>query len=201
MSSLINWLSNYLLHNGIISEADIPWFRYGIEKRITTILVMIPFVVLAVLFTNILVALSFFASFYFLRSRTNGYHANSFRMCFLNSLLIEILFLGVIYPLLNTTAVCVVAIMCTLFIFLLAPYNHPNMHLSQSEIIACRISSRIRTVVIVCAIIVADLLHVVEIAKGLSLGIAMATLLLCLAYLLKGGSQNEENSRNCEKKA
>lgn len=192
MDGVINWIIAYSLKNGIVTENNLPWFRYGIEKRLTTIVVMIPFFILAVLLTNIYVTCVFLLSFYLLRSRMNGYHANKFTRCFIHSLLLEVVCLLLIYPLLNQISVYALSIICFTLIFILAPYNHPNMHLNKEEVTACRISSRIRvSCITICNIIVCALGYL-DCAKGILLGTMMAVYLLCLAYLRKGGTKHEE---------
>lgn len=192
MDGVINWIIAYSLKNGIVTENNLPWFRYGIEKRLTTVVVMIPFFILAVLLTNFHVACVFLLCFYLLRSRMNGYHANKFFHCFIHSLLLEIVCLLLIYPLLNQLSVYTLSIICITLIFILAPYNHPNMHLTKEEVYACRISSRIRiSCITICNIIVCALGYL-DYAKGIVLGTMMAVYLLCLAYSRKGGTKHEE---------
>ncbi len=196
MDRVINWIIAYSLKNGIVSEDNIPWFRYGIEKRLTTTIVMIPFFLLAVLLTNFSVACVFLLCFYLLRSRMNGYHANKFIHCLIHSLLLEITCLLLVYPILNHLSVYTLSIICFFLIFILAPYNHPNMHLNKEELYACKISSRIRiSCITVCNIIICAL-GFLDYAKGIILGTMMAVYLLCLAYLRKGGTDNEECKRD-----
>lgn len=195
MHFLIDSLSRYCLAKEIISPTDVTWFKYGIEKRLSTLIVAIPFFIFAVILSNIYTAISFYFSFYFLRSRTNGFHSKSAFLCFVLSLLLEALFLGILGPLVSPLGGVVLAAASGAIIFVFAPYNHPNMHLSSDEIVACRTSSRIRSIVILVCTLLSFLTKLPVLVNGFSLGIAMAACLLCLAYILNGGKINENNSK------
>lgn len=201
MSVFVDWLTSHFINHKIIREEDAPWFKYGLEKRITTVIVMVPFLIIAALLTNLFTALSFFISFYALRSRTNGFHANHFWSCCIFSILIEIFFLCIIYPLLTRTAIYITSFGGMIIIFFLAPYNHSNMHLSKQELSACRLSARTHSLCILIVVIITGALNVMEVAKGFTLGMTMVAFLLCLAYLLKGGSSNEKGNRCRQKNA
>lgn len=195
MSSLIDRLANYCLANGVVTEEDVPWFKYGLEKRASTLVVALPFFVLSVILSNIYTALAFYFCFYILRSRINGYHAKTLTACCLLSLLYVALFLGLVYPVLNQMAAYFFAAIGTVLIYFLAPFNHPNMNLSQKEIKVSRTSSRIRSGCMLCITIIAGGVGAIRIAKGISLGIAMAAYLLCLAYILNGGTNYGKQPR------
>ena len=157
----------------------------------STIIVAIPFFLVAVILSDICTAMAFYVSFYCLRTRINGYHAKTVWACFVTSLLSELLFLGVICPLINTIGAISLALFSLINILILAPYNHPSMHLSNEEVTACRNSSRIRSISIMACILATYLINFSTIAKGLSLGLAMAACLLCLAYIDEWRKNND----------
>ena len=195
MCCLIDRLSRYCVSKNIITPEDLSWFKYGLEKRLSSLIVSIPFFILAVLLSNIYTAISFYFSFYYLRSRTNGFHSKSVWSCFILSLLCEVLFLGVLGPLINSQEAVIISIVCVAIIFVLAPYNHPNMHLSFKEVAACRISSRIRSCILLLGVLISVAVKSSALVNGFCLGIAMAACLLCLAYILKGGKEANGNSQ------
>lgn len=187
----VDRFSEYCIAKKIISTEDVPWFKYGIEKRIYTSIVAIPFFLVAVILSDIYTAIAFYVSFYCLRTRINGYHAKTVWACFVTSLLSEFLFLGVIRPLINPTGSISLALFSLINILILAPYNHSSMHLSHEELTACRNSSRIRSISIMVCILATYSLNLSTIAKGLSLGLAMAACLLCLAYIDEWRKKND----------
>ena len=85
----------------IIDQQELDWLVYGLEKRITTIVTAMFFMLIGIHLANMLSVFAFMSSFYFLRVRTNGYHANSFIACLIFSLLLELLFLKLMLPALN----------------------------------------------------------------------------------------------------
>ena len=102
MNVAVDFIVTLCIRKNIIKEENIAWFRYGLEKRIVTLVVGIPFVLMGIAISNIWTALSFFLSFFFLRTRMNGYHAKSILGCLICSLALELLFLGGIAHWINT---------------------------------------------------------------------------------------------------
>ena len=192
MEKLVNWLASQMINNQLVDKSEYEWLRYGLEKRILTLVSLIPFVLLASYHTNVVVAVSFFIGFCTVRRRTNGVHANSFAACFAWSLVLEYIAFVHFYRILTGWLICVFTVVSWGCIFLIAPYNHPNMHLSETEVTACRKSSRISASMIAGGTAISMLFGAVRIAKGLALGMTFAAILLCLAYFKFGGSKNEE---------
>lgn len=181
----------YCVRNGVVHEDQLPWLIYGIEKRISSLCVSVPFFLISLVLTNPWCALSFFAAFYLLRRRTNGYHANSVSACLYISLLLEILFLRLIYQLLCGIIIFILLGICVLVIYKLAPFNHPNMNYTKDEISACRVSARVNTYILTLSAIIAYSAGLYELSKGLTLGITMTTVLLCMAYISEWRKKNE----------
>lgn len=183
MHSLMVRFAHYCVEKQIIESKHFDWFVYGLEKRLSTIFVSIPFVILAISTTNLPCAISFFFSFFLLREYLGGFHANSVLGCLFFSLLSEIIVFFVVYPILSQPGIICIAIICAICVYILAPYNHPNMHLSSEEIVACKKRGRFRTCIISIIIILSSICSLEEISKGTTLGITLATALLCLGYI------------------
>lgn len=66
----ISSLVDMCIAKGYITQEQAPWLYYGIEKRVTTILVSIPMLVVGSLISTPAMAIAFFTSFYLLRTRT-----------------------------------------------------------------------------------------------------------------------------------
>ena len=183
MHSLIEKWANYCIEQQIIDEAQEEWFVYGVEKRLSTIIVSVPFFTLALAASNIQCAVSFFITFFILRKYIGGFHAGSVLGCLIVSLLSEVIIFFVVYPFLFKTTVCCTAIASIIFIYILAPYNHPNMHLSNEEMIACKKIGRARAVIVTAIIISTAILGIDEISKGSTMGIALTAVMLCLGHI------------------
>lgn len=183
MKYCIDKIVRYCYKNGYISENQVPWLRYSIEKRLSSIIGIIPFAFLALLLSDFWCALYFILSFCFLRSRINGYHSKTLVGCLFISLATELLFFKVIYPLLTPIVALVIWIVCFVILFLFAPYNHPNMHYSMDEVLALKKSIRHRVIILTTIFLIALAMQASSSLQGLTLGIAMAAFMLCLAYI------------------
>lgn len=198
MKRFILWITNIFIKNGIVESDSVEWLQYGLEKRITTLIFGIPCFLLAVLLTNVQAALAFHISFYLLRSRMNGYHTKSVLMCFLFSLLAEIICLGLLYWVMDDIHSVVILAISAILVIVIAPYNHPAMHLTAEEIVASHRSARIRVIFLLVIWVFCNIVRMTALSTGITLGVALASFLLCLAYLVKGGAENEQVSRSCK---
>lgn len=183
--------ATFLVHHGVINEVQVDWFIYGVEKRIASVCMIPPFFLLALFWTSPLCALSFFASFYLLRQRMSGYHARTMGLCLFLSLILEVLFFGFVYPILQGIRIFIVIGICLLLIFILAPFNHPNMNFTDIELSAYRSSARSTACILSLTSVVTYFIGIHEITRGLSIGIAMATFLLCIAYILEWRNKHD----------
>ena len=200
MNSLLDWVTNYCISNELITKDNEAWFRYGLEKRLCTLVVLIPFAIIAVCLSGLWTAISYIISFFYLRSQTNGYHAKTHLGCFVGSLLLELFFLMVIEPMLNVIWVLVLVSLTALVVFLFAPYNHPMMNLDDQEYAACKKTARTRCILLVfsCYICVFFGLH--EIAEGISLGCTMTSTLLVLAKITERRSHDDSVENRSEQR-
>lgn len=185
MSNLSERFALYCVQQGVIQKEQLSWFIYGIEKRLSSFVVSIPFFVISLHYTSLECTFSFFTAFYFLRRRTNGYHAQSACACLCTSLLLEILLLSIVNSLFNGYFFLFCVTISTVLIYKLAPFNHPNMNYTKDEIAACRSSAHLYTYILTFLAFVAYVTELYEFAKGLTLGITMTAVLLCMAYIIE----------------
>ena len=178
----IHILVDWCLQKGYISQDEIPWLRYAFEKRIVTLVTFIPLLILGFSIANPTMVIGFLASFCFLRTRTNGYHAKNVGWCLFYSALGEIFFLKLIPQLLNKFFLLVALMVSIAIIWLLAPYNHPDMKLSQGEIEACARSAKNRLNILLIVLSMLYICRQWQLALGALLGIFMVASLLVLAY-------------------
>lgn len=158
-------------------------FRYCFEKRFYSVINFFPLFFLGVMLANVTTTVSFLISFSYLRSMTNGFHAKNPGICFLFSLLIEFALFKYIIPLICLANVIIFLMASILVVFSLAPFNHPCMRLTPEEIKACRAASRHRMIHLLFVLFSSTVLSWTSISIGLYLGIVLASVLLCLAYI------------------
>lgn len=195
MPKFVERTVQYCVSADFISQEDAPWFRYCLEKRISTIIVGVPFFILALIMSNFLCAISFFSTYFFIKKYLGGYHAQTMWGCLGFSLLMELLFLGFLPHFMNAIVFFLLWVLCILLILKLAPYNHPNLHLTHKEVEGCRKKVRQRLCFILVVTIIMCLAGIGEIASGCTIGIAMATALLCMGYI--NNWRNTHNGTEC----
>lgn len=183
MHAYVQRFTDRCIRAGIVRSEDAAWFTYGVERRLSTLFVAIPFFALAVILTNLLSALFFYAGFFLLRRMTNGYHAKTVTGCLVTSVIAEVMLCVAIYPFLNIWVMLPLCGICAVLIFCLAPYLHKNLPLDKAQIAYCRKHARIRSIIIFAAVAVSALMKLTDIARGLTLGIAMASGMLCVPYI------------------
>ena len=183
----ISSLVDMCIAKGYITQDQAPWLYYGIEKRVTTILVSIPMIIIGSLVATPAMAIAFYVSFFSLRARTNGLHAKTLFGCLVLSTISEIFFLGMLPHIWNGAVAISLLIISTISIVNLAPYNHPNMDLSDEEFVACAQSARKRLFILILLLIALRVMQLNRLSTGIMLGIVMTAVTLVLAYILKGG--------------
>ncbi len=182
----IDTILKYCLVRGYVSEKQAPWLSYALKKHLSSLAGTIPMLILASLLSTPITACAFYFSFVWLRSRTNGVHAKTFLGCAVASLLSVLFFVGILYPLFSDIVMIICILGSVVIIWHFAPFNHPNMHLTREEKIACAGSAKRRVVSLLSGAFVLRVLNLQEASTGIILGIAMAAVLLALAYLFKG---------------
>lgn len=183
----ISSLVDMCIAKGYITQDQAPWLYYGIEKRVTTILISIPMLIIGSLVSTPAMSIAFYISFCSLRTRTNGLHANTLAGCLILSTISEVFFLGILPCILNDTVTISLLIISIISIFFLAPYNHPNMDLSAEESVSCSESARKRLLILILLLIILHVMQLNQFATGILFGIVMVAVTLTLAYILKGG--------------
>lgn len=180
MHQIISRFSVKCVHVGIVEEDMLEWFCYALEKRVVTTISALILLVPAISFSNIWTAVAYLGSFFYLRSRTSGYHANSFVGCLFISVILEATFLLFVLPILTIYMALILNLVSLVIVYLLAPYNHPNMHMTDQEIEGCRISARLRITMLSAMAILLYFCALKNISNGFTLGNTMTALLLLI---------------------
>ncbi len=193
MHTITDRLVEMLHQRGLIDKADIPWVRYGIQKRLLTFVGIIPLLLLGIHIAGFRNAVMFISSFYLLRPWCNGYHAKTPVSCLITSLLIEVAFLLGIRYILTPHIAIIVNILSCIILLIYAPYNHPKMHYTQEEIVALKAKIRKTLIPLEIAVGCALILQFTDVLYGLTAGVAMTTFMLYLAYIKEWRYPNEND--------
>ena len=192
----VNAFTDMCIRKGYVSVERAPWLQYALEKRVTSILISIPIIVLGFILAPPAMVISFYFSFYLLRVRTNGFHASSVLRCFLLSLIGVGFFLGVFPKILGNMMEFTLLAVSVILIYKLAPYNHPNMNLTDEESKACAKSAKKRLSILTLLSVALFIMELKQLATGSLLGIVMVAVTLIFAYVPKGERQYEEAETN-----
>ena len=192
---LVDRLLLFCISHDVVAEDDIPMLRYCIEKRLYTILTFIPLLVVGIPIAGVLTTVSFLATFIYLRQMTNGYHAKTHGRCLMSSLFLEIIILEFSkcnQPLFVRVSMTVAS---SIIIWKLSPYNHPNMHYSNDEILVFRINSRKRLVITIITMCLFYCFSEISIVNGMCFGIVLAATLLGFAHIINCGRKSDSGFR------
>lgn len=179
----IDLFCSYCLKMGYVTEDRIPWLRYAIQKKFVVFLIAIPFLIAGVLLSSISTACAFLFSFYFLRVRTNGFHAKNIWSCFFISLVSEIIFLGILPYIMDNSHMTGLLFLSAIYIWVASPAKCANFVLTDNEIKACAIGAKIRMLIIVSAWLIFHTLNNTQISEGLAFGMIMTACGLAAAKI------------------
>lgn len=181
----VDTLVGMCIQKGYVSQDEAPWLRYALERRVTSIIAFVPLLIIGLSITNPARLFAFLITFFLLRTRTNGFHAKSVGRCLLYSIFGEVFFLKVLPMVWNDIVAFIALAMSSILIWVLAPYNHPNMDLSSEEVTACANSAKWRLGMLVLSLSILYIWQQENLAEGILLGIVMTASTLATAYCLQ----------------
>lgn len=182
MGKLAGWLTNYFLQCNIIRKEQVEWCQYVLCKKMTSAFVYTLLIFLGSLIAGFLPAFLFTSALFFLRKRTNGYHARTELGCVSMSVSFEIIAMWLLphfvfesyIILLGGSLICVLP---------LAPVNNSQIHLSDSELNAMRWRSYLRILILVIGSVVLWGCGFQLAAVSLALALFFSAISLALAAL------------------
>lgn len=190
-------LAEYCKDSGYVTQEQLPWLQYILEKRLSTLLIFFPVFLLGAWLTSPVSSCLFLASFLFLRKRTNGFHADTFEGCFVGSLLSVLVFLGLLIRVLTPLISLLILIIASISIITLSPYIHPQMHLTLKEASACAAAAKKRLLLLDVLLIITYVFGHTEAAYSILLGISMAATTLVGAKILSKEDNYERTDEHC----
>lgn len=113
VKSCVESISSFLIKNGYISSSKYEWCCYVLEKRLVKIISFRMILVVGLKLNMLLETFIFTTSFCLLRKYADGYHAKTFTMCLIYSLLIVITSIKFVgpsfakYPGISALAYCI----------------------------------------------------------------------------------------------
>ena len=132
---IANMLTKNMYMDGLIEESDESIYSYSIQLIIEKIIGFSAIYMIALFQGYFFETVLFTISLSNLRKCTGGYHANSFRSCFIGTVSIYLIYIKLIYPyLLNNIKInMIVFLVSAMVIFVLGAVNHPGMDWNKEE--------------------------------------------------------------------
>lgn len=189
---IIMQFTDYCVRRNIIASSDAEWFSYGLIRRCSNLIAICILFPIGCWLSTFSTSLTFYVSFFLLRKRTNGYHAKSFFGCFLFSLSSEFVLFLVISPYLHEIAFLLICTISVVLIFLLAPYNHQNLHMTKEELCASGHKAKQTALILFLAALLAWRLGLIDFVNGITLGFGYTSFLLIVAYATKWEYRKEK---------
>lgn len=194
----VHWLTNLCLSKEIIVPEEAEWFAYGITRRLSTIFTVLVLFPIACHLSSWDISLSFFLSFFYLRKRTNGYHANSFTGCLFFSMCSVYVIFHLVLPRIPREAILCIPLMSSIIILLLAPIQNENIKMSEAEQKKTAFFVKRNTVLLLFFILCSKTINYFNITVGLSLGVGYTAFLLILAYYTLQRRKMKNEKKNHE---
>lgn len=181
--SFIDWLEEKELTNCYEREEYMYALLVTLEGLVVTIIMLLIGMGLGRCIETII----FLIFFYSLRKRTGGYHAGSFRVCFIATIITFVVALNVAEYLADNYVVMYVACsMATCIIGMVGTVNHPNMDMDNSELKESRRKARYILVQELIVIIILEILEVERVYIAcIVVAIILCSILIFLAKINK----------------
>ncbi len=180
--NVIAQFTEYCVRKDIISSSDAEWFSYGLVQRCEKLITLCFLFPLGWLLSSFSASFAFYLSFFLLRVRTNGYHSKTFAGCLLFSVCSECVLFLLILPNLRAIALLWVLASSTITIFLFAPYDHPNLHMTKEELAASKHMAMLTVLILDMTLILSLSMQFYAFANGLALGLGFTAFLLIMEY-------------------
>lgn len=171
----------------IISKSSCKYYEYALISVAEHAITVGTMLLLGFIFRQFLPTICFMVSFFSLRRRTGGFHANKFWQCYLGTVITYIVVMQIV-PMLckKPTSMYGLLFLAILLVCIMGTINHPNMDMNKSELRksqkAARLLVFVETMVIaVLVFLKADLLYI----GYMSMAVILCAFLMCLAKIIK----------------
>lgn len=151
MEHLVAKATAYLIQHHYVEDQDAEWCHYMLIKRMMNVISFVLLVPLGALIVGWFGSVLYTITFRFLRARTGGYHARTPYGCLLASICVQTLMLVLSKEISQPVGYIFVVTLSCLAIAVLGPANHPELHLSESEMEELRPRIYIRLILVAVA--------------------------------------------------
>lgn len=188
MKFIINTLVEQMINNNIIESKMEQEYFYALEVFFEKLIIYISILIISVYLDLLIPTLIFLVFFCGLRSRTGGYHLNTYLKCFIGTVGIYVMFAKWLYPWLdkNINYIFLILFFSLVFIFVIGAVNHPNINWSKTELEETKKASRVMLFLQCISIISFTVLGVhKDCIIFATLGVMLCAILLIAAKICK----------------
>ena len=145
MNKVAQRIAKTLFNHNLLKEYTREEYIYVIEILIEKIISFGTLLILSLLLKNIVETIVFLFVFLNMRERTGGFHMNSYGKCWMLTIVLYISMLYIFIPFLYKIGIYsyFVFSVSILIILIISTINHPNMQLSNSELIELKRVARL----------------------------------------------------------
>lgn len=185
IDELIVKIVDSMINTDIISKDDKEAYVYAYTITLEKVLTLITISIMGVVLNRLVNIIIFLCTFMFLRRRTGGFYLETFGQCFMGTNLICVIIEACDFVWLKyMTLVMFLCMVSVLYIICVGTVNHPNLALSDIELMESKKRARIVVVLEVLLTIVLCIVGVDRTITGyMAMGINICALLLVMSKI------------------
>lgn len=185
IDELIVKIVDSMINTDIISKDDKEAYVYAYTITLEKVLTLITISIMGVVLNRLVNIIIFLCTFMFLRRRTGGFHLETFDQCFIGTNLICVIIEACDFVWLKyMTLVMFLCMVSVLYIICVGTVNHPNLALSDIELMESKKRARIVVALEVLLTIVLCIVGVDRTITGyMAMGINICALLLFMSKI------------------
>lgn len=185
IDKLIVKIVDSMINTDIISKDDKEAYVYAYTITLEKVLTLITISIMGVVLNRLVNIIIFLCTFMFLRRRTGGFHLETFDQCFIGTNLICVIIEACDFVWLKyMTLVMFLCMVSVLYIICVGTVNHPNLALSDIELMESKKRARIVVALEVLLTIVLCIVGVDRTITGyMAMGINICALLLFMSKI------------------
>ena len=184
---IVSKMVRELIVNEIIDVSQKEEYEYALICQLESFITMGSIIVISLLLGNFFPTICFLISFLSLRKRTGGYHLESFMGCYIGTICVYGVVVGLCYVTSNYfNYIKIITLIASLYIGIIGTVNHPNMDLDDEELRYSKRSARLVLFIEMFAITFLGWININSYIVSYSIwGIILCAILLLLAKLQK----------------
>ena len=187
VDKLLGILVNQMEKKEIIEKEWKEYYFYALVVMVEQWITIVSIVMISLVFRNTIPTIIFLISFFALRKRTGGFHAEKFWQCYIATILTYISIGFIADELSNHKYIVYACVIAAAFVIAsIGTVNHPNMAMNKEELRESKKAARYILALECILLCVAIMLNVSMICiTYMAVAVILCAILLCTAKLIK----------------